>query len=482
MRKSIYATIAIRLSKNLNRKGVGRFLAQIKESIAGTDQDFTVGSLGRAIMLLSIPMVLEMLMESIFAIIDIFFVAKLGADAVATVGLTESIITIVYAIGIGLSTATTALVARRIGEKNAGAASNVAGQAIITALTVSLLIGIPGALLAPQLLKLMGADAATTALYGGYTQWMLGGNMVIMLLFTINAAFRSAGDAAISMRVLAIANLINIVLDPILIFGLGPIPALGIEGAAIATNIGRGIAVIYQLRLLLGGRARIKVHLHELIPRFRLIAQLVKLSLGGIGQTLIATASWIGLVRIISLYGNGALAGYTVAIRLIIFVLLPSAGISNAAATLVGQSLGAGDAERAEKATYATAAVNMTMLGLAGLLLIAFPTAFIRLFTSDPDVLLFGSECLRIVSYGFVVYGLGMVMVSAINGAGDTTTPTWINLLSYWMIEIPLAYFLAVVLGWHEQGVFYSIPIAEAIMTIIALVIFRRGKWKERMV
>lgn len=478
MRNSTYINLWHRVTKYLNRRDLSRILGEIKESISGTTQDFTTGSVGKAILLLSIPMVLEMLMESIFAIVDIFFVSKLGADAVATVGLTESLITIVYAVGIGLSTATTALVARRIGEKQAEGASKVAAQAIIAALTISLLIGIPGAIFAPELLHIMGADANTIAMHSGFTRWMLGGNAVIMLLFTINAAFRSAGDAAISMRVLLLANLINIVLDPILIFGFGPIPALGIEGAAIATNIGRGFAVLYQLKLLFGGRTRIKVYLKEFLPDFKLIGHLLKLSVGGIGQMIIATSSWIGLVRIISIYGNEALAGYTIAIRIIIFALLPSSGISNAAATLVGQNLGAGSPERAERSAYATGVVNMVVLGLIGLVFILFPKSFVTLFTADPLVVKYASECLQIVSFGFLSYGLGMVMVNSINGAGDTSTPTYINLFCYWLLEIPLAYILAVVLGLHERGVFYSILIAETVMTITAFIIFRRGKWK----
>ena len=478
MRNSTYIQFLHRVTKYLNRRDLSRILGEIKESISGTTQDFTTGSVGKAILLLSIPMVLEMLMESIFAIVDIFFVSKLGADAVATVGLTESLITIVYAVGIGLSTATTALVARRIGEKQAEGASKVAAQAIIAALTISLLIGIPGAIFAPELLHIMGADANTIAIHSGFTRWMLGGNAVIMLLFTINAAFRSAGDAAISMRVLLLANLINIVLDPILIFGFGPIPALGIEGAAIATNIGRGFAVLYQLKLLFGGRTRIKVYLKEFLPDLKLIGHLLKLSVGGIGQMIIATSSWIGLVRIISIYGNEALAGYTIAIRIIIFALLPSSGISNAAATLVGQNLGAGSPERAERSAYATGVVNMVVLGLIGLVFVLFPKSFVVLFTTDPLVVKYASECLQIVSFGFLSYGLGMVMVNAINGAGDTSTPTYINLFCYWLFEIPLAYFLAVILGLHERGVFYSILIAETVMTIAAFIIFRRGKWK----
>ena len=423
-------------------------------------------------------MVLEMLMESIFAIVDIFFVSKLGANAVATVGLTESLITIVYAVGMGLSTATTAIVARRIGEKQAKGASRVTAQAIISALAISLLIGIPGTIFASDLLLLMGTDADTVAQHSGYTRWMLGGNATIMLLFTINAAFRSAGNAAISMRVLFMANITNIILCPILIFGVGPIPALGIDGAAIATNIGRGIAVLYQLKLLFTGNGRIKVQLKQFLPNFKIIGQLLALSVGGIGQMIIATSSWIGLIRIISIYGNEALAGYTIAIRVVVFALLPSSGISNAASTLVGQNLGAGHPDRAERSAYAAGAVNMLLLGIVGLFFTIFPTPIVSLFTSEPSVVGYASDCLQIASFGFVAYGLGMVLIGSINGAGDTTTPTWINLFCFWLFEIPLAYILAVVCGMHEHGIFYSIFIAETTMTVIALIVFRRGKWK----
>lgn len=482
MSKSIYKSVAISISRNFNRNGFRKAYAQVVEAIAGTEQDFTQGSLGKAIFLLSVPMVLEMLMESVFALADIIFVAKLGADAIATVGLTESIITIVYAIGMGLSTATTAMVARRIGEKKPRAAALIAGQAVVTALFASVLIAIPGILFASDILQLMGTDAATAQRYSGYTQWMLGGNAVIMLLFTINAVFRSAGDAAISMRVLLLANVANIILDPILIFGWEPIPALGITGAAIATNIGRGLAVAYQVYLLFGGRSRVKPSLSSFIPRFNIIGQLVKLSLGGIGQMFIATSSWIGLMRIVSIYGNEVIAGYTVAIRLIVFSLLPSAGISNAAATLVGQNLGAGKPHRAERSVYFTGWANMIFLGVVGLLFVITPSSFVGLLTKDPVVIAFGSTCLRIASYGFIAYGLGMVLISAINGAGDTITPTKINFFCYWVFEIPLAWMLAVYLDMREEGVFYSIFIAETAMTAVAFIVFRRGKWKLRKV
>lgn len=450
----------------------------IIESVSGTEQDFTEGKLSRAIFLLSVPMVLEMVMESIFAIVDIYFVSKLGADAVATVGITESMITIVYAIAIGLSMATTSVVSRRIGEKDPDRAARTAMQSIIAGLFVSLLIAIPGIIFASDLLVLMGANNLIVNELSSYTRIMLGSNMVIMLLFIINAVFRSSGDAAISMRVLWIGNLINIVLDPCLILGLGPFPALGIKGAAIATTIGRGTAVIYQLYLLFRGNKRVRILREHLRVNLQLILKLFKISLGGIGQNIIATSSWILLVRIISEFGSVALAGYTIAIRIIVFALLPSWGISNAAATLVGQNLGAKKPERAERAVWVTATVNMILLGSFGILMLSFPDNFIRVFISDPEVIRSGVTGLKIVSLGFLAYGLGMVLVNSFNGAGDTLTPTRINMVAFWLIEIPLAYMFAIKAGMAEKGVFISIVIAETIMTVSALILFRRGKWK----
>ncbi len=452
------------------------------EAISGTEQDFTTGSLGRAVFLLSVPMVLEMIMESIFAVVDIFFVSRLGAEAVATVGLTESLVTIVYSLAVGLSMATTALVSRRIGEKKPKEASKTAVQAIITGLFVSLLIAIPGAIFSKELLGLMGATESMQNEYGGYTTIMLGANGVIMMLFIINAVFRSSGDAAISMRVLWVANIINIILDPLLIFGIGPFPELGVVGAATATTIGRGIAVIFQFYLLFSGKHRIKVAFDDIVIRFKTIIHLVRISLGGIGQNLIATASWIGLMRIVSTFGSDAVAGYTIGIRILIFSLLPSWGISNAAATLVGQNLGAGKPDRAERSVWVTAKINAIFLGIVGIIFISFPRFFIELFIQDIPVVESGIACLRVISYGFVVYGLGMVMIQSFNGAGDTATPTLINFISFWIIEIPLAWFLATQMGMAQNGVYWAIVIAETIMAIMAMWLFKRGKWKQKKV
>ncbi len=454
----------------------------IKEAVAGTSQDFTKGSLPRAIFLLSVPMVLEMIMESVFAVADIFFVSRLGADAVATVGITESIMTLVYALSIGLAMATTAMVSRRIGEQKPKEAATTAFQAIITGLSISVIIAIPGYIFAEDILRLMGASGKMVTELSGYTKIMFAGNAVIMLLFIINAIFRSAGDAAIAMRVLWIANILNIILDPCLIFGIGPFPELGIKGAAIATNIGRGTAVVYQLFILFNGKRRIKLSWREVQVRFDLIYRLIKISLGGIGQNIIATSSWIGLMRIVSIYGSEVLAAYTIAIRIIIFSLLPSWGISNAAATLVGQNLGAKQPERAERSIWITGRVNMILMGFISIFFITMPEFFIQLFIQDAKVVEVGGVCLRILSYGFLAYGLGMVLINSLNGAGDTKTPTLINFLSFWMIEIPLAYFLAIIAGFEENGVFISVVIAEIFMVSIAYYFVKRGKWKLKQV
>ena len=459
-----------------------RFFADIVESVSGTEHDFTEGKLSRAILLLSIPAVLEMVMESIFVIVDIYFVSKLGADAVATVGITESLITIVYAISIGLATATTSMVSRRIGEKNPDAASAVAFQAILSGILVALLIGIPGALHSEKLLGLMGASEQIVTRMSGYTRIMLAGNIVIMLLFIINAIFRSAGDAAIAMRVLWVGNIINIILDPCLIFGLGPFPHLGVTGAAVATTTGRGIAVLYQFYLLFFGRKRIRLSFRHLGIDFRIIGRLLKLSFGSIGQNLIVTTSWIFLVRIISVFGSEIVAGYTIAMRIVSFTLLPSFGISNAAATLVGQNLGAKKPDRAEKAVMVTSCVNMILLGSIGAVLVIFPAPFIRLFIHEPEVLRSGAECLRIISIGYIAYGFGMVLVNSFNGAGDTATPLKINIFAYWIVEISLAWFLGLKSGMNEEGVFIAIVIAESIMTLTAWIVFRKGKWKLKEV
>ena len=454
----------------------------IIEAISGTDKDFTEAPLKKAIFLLAVPMVLEMAMESIFAIVDIFFVSKLGPDAVATVGITESLLTLIYAIGIGLSMGTTALVSRRIGEKKPEEASNTAFQAIVTGMLASLVIAIPGSLYAKDLLILMGASDQMVEEGFAYPAILLGTNVVIMLLFIINAVFRSSGDAAVSMRVLWMANIINMILDPCLMFGWGPFPELGIKGAAIATSIGRGTAVLYQFYLLFKGKKRIRLHTDFIQIRWSLISRLVRVSLGGMFQNIIATSSWIGMVRIISMFGSEALAGYTIAIRIVIFSLLPSWGLSNAAATLVGQNLGAKKPERAEKSVWATGLVNMVMLGVIGVVFMLIPDFFIRLFTDDQKVIASGMDCLRIISYGFAFYGFGMVMVQAFNGAGDTRTPTIINLVCFWGMEIPLAYFLARVLHFGQNGVYFAIIIAESTLTLLSIYLFRKGTWKTEKV
>jgi putative MATE family efflux protein len=475
----------ISFQSRFSRSVLREFFRDLRESLAGSERDFTQIPLSKAILLLSIPMVLEMIMESVFALVDIFFVSRLGAEAVATVGITESLMTIIYAIGIGLSVGTTALVSRRIGEKKPEQAAVSAVQAIFTGIVVSLVFSAVGIFLSKDLLRLMGASATTVELGYMYPTLMLGGNGIIMLLFIINAVFRSSGDAAISMRVLWFANLLNIVLDPLLIFGIGPFPELGVAGAAVATNTGRGMAVLYQLYLLGWGNYRVRVKVRQIVIRFREVFKLVKLSLGAIGQNLIATSSWIFLVWVVTSLGEEVVAGYTIAIRIVMFVLLPAWGMANAAATLVGQNLGAEKPERAERAAWVVGIGNMVLLGLVSIVFVAIPDAFIGFFidaATEPLVMASGITCLRVVSFGFLVYALGMVMINSINGAGDTSTPVWINIIAFWLMEIPLAYFFTKVLGLHINGVCYSILIGETALTFIAMAIFRRGKWKMKEV
>jgi putative MATE family efflux protein len=453
----------------------------LRESLAGSERDFTKIPLSKAIILLSIPMVLEMIMESVFALVDIFFVSRLGAEAVATVGITESLMTIIYAIGIGLSVGTTAMVSRRIGEKRPKEASVAAVQAIITGIIVSLAFSATGIFFAKDLLRLMGASEATVEMGYMYPAIMLGGNVVIMLLFIINAVFRSSGDAAIAMRVLWFANILNIILDPLLIFGIGPFPELGVKGAAVATNIGRGTAVVYQLYLLAKGSHRVKIAASQVVVRVKEMITLVRLSLGAIGQYIIATSSWIFLVWVVTSLGEEVVAGYTIAIRILLFALLPAWGLSNAAATMVGQNLGAKQPDRAERSAWVVGIANMIFLGLVSIIFIAIPDAFIGAFIDqsvEPVVMQSGVTCLRVVSFGFFVYALGSVMVNAINGAGDTATPIWINFIAFWLMEIPLAFLFAKVMDLQIHGVCYAILIGDTALTLIALAVFRRGRWK----
>lgn len=456
----------------------------IKESIRGSHRNYTTGPIGRAILLLAIPMVLEMVMESVFAVVDIYWVSHLGnsTDTVATVGLTESLMTLVYALAIGLSIGATALIARRIGEQNPEGAKRAAVQAIALALLVSIVIAAIGAPLAPRLLQRMGGSPWVVEHGSSFTRIMLAGNMTVVLLFMINAIFRGAGDAAIAMRTLWLANWINIILGPCLIFGLGPFPKLGLMGAAIATNIGRGTGVLYAVSRLIRTGSRVRIQRHHLRIEPKIVAQLVRLSATGTFQVFIGMASWIGLVRIISSFGSDAVAGYTLGIRVILFALLPSWGMANAAATMVGQALGARDPERAERAVWKAGFYNMIFLGIVGLIFVFLAPQIISLFDPSPVVARYGIDCLRIVAYGFLFYAYGMVLAQSFNGAGDTWTPTIINLFVYWLWEIPLAYVLSLKFGMGPEGVFTAITIAFSTLAVVSAVVFRRGRWKARVV
>jgi len=454
------------------------FWSSIREALRGSHQDFTTGDLNRAILLLAIPMVLEMVLESLFAVVDVFWVGQLGADAVATVGLTESLLSLVFAIGLGLSLSTTAMVARRIGEKDPEGAAVAGVQAIAIGLAVSAILGIPCLFFGPDLLRLMGASPQVIATGSGYARIALGGSGAIMLLFLNNAIFRGAGDAAIAMRLLWVSNIINLVLDPCLIFGWGPFPKLGVTGAALATFTGRSIGVLYQFYRLLRGSERIRILRHQIRIQFGVLLRLLRVSLTGILQFAIAHTSWIGLVRIVSVFGSAALAGYTIAIRIVIFIILPSWGLSNAAATLVGQNLGAKQPERAEASVWRTGLYNMIFLGLIGIVFVVFAEPIVLLFTRDPEVVPLAASCLRIISYGNIGYAYGMVMLQAFNGAGDTVTPTVVNFFGFWLLEIPLAYFLAIRAGFQARGAYFSIVIAECAIAAAGILLFKRGKWK----
>jgi putative MATE family efflux protein len=458
------------------------FWRSVLEAIHGTHQDFTVGPISRAIFLLATPMVLEMLMESLFAIVDMFWVTRLGSDAVATIGLTESMLTILFSVAFGVSLSTTAMVARRIGEKDHAGAATAGSQSILLGTAVAIALGLPACLFAPQLLGLMGASPQLIATGHHYTAVAFASSVIIMLLFLNNAIFRGAGDAAAAMRVLWLSNIINLVLDPCFIFGLGPFPKLGVTGASVSTLIGRSCGVAYQFWLLGYGSERITIHFADLRVVPRVIASLARVSATGVAQFAVGHTSWVVLVRIVSSFGAAAVAGYAIGIRVFLFVLLPSWGLSGAAATMVGQNLGARKPERAERAVYLTGLYNMLFLGLVSVVFIAAPNIIIDRFTTDPSVAPHAIDFLRIIAFGNLVYAFGMVMVQALNGAGDTVTPTVINIIGYWFLEIPLAYWLAFRWNLQVRGVFITIPIAQLAITLISLAVFVRGGWKRRKI
>ena len=456
------------------------FRSIISEAFRGTQRDFTSGSIVAGLIILAIPMILEMSMEAIFAIVDTFFVARLGADAIAVVGLTESILALVYAVAIGLSIGATATVARRTGENDPDGAARSAAHIIYLGVIVSVVMGVIGVIFAPDILGLLGAEPQVIELGTPFMRIMLGTNAVIVFLFLLNAIFRGAGDAAIALRVLVVANLLNIILDPLFIFGIWIFPELGVTGAAVATVIGRGIGVVYASWALFfrdnGGRIEIRRQHWKFDPK--LLWTLVRLSSVAVLQFLISTASWTGLVIIVAGFGSVAIAGYQIGLRVIVFVILPAVGLANAAATLVGQNLGAGKPERAERSVWIAGFLNAALLGVAGVFFIASPDLVISIFTSDPAIAAYGRDCLRIVGYGYAFYGLGMVMESAFNGAGDTVTPTWLNFLVFWLFEIPLAYVLASRLEMGPRGVFWAITIAFSVLAVASALLFKRGKWK----
>ncbi len=448
------------------------------EAIKGTETDFTKGNINRAVFLLAVPMILEMVMEGIFSVVDAFLVSKVSEEAFATVVLTETLATLLYAIAIGISIAATAMVSRRIGEKNPKAAADAAGQAILLGIGFTVIISMIGIFFPADLLRLMGASEAVIAEGTNFTRIFLGSNIVIMLLFILNGIFRGAGNAAIAMRVLILANLLNIVLDFILIFGFGPIPALGVTGAAIATSIGRGTAVCYQLYILFSDKSLIKLTKHHLKANWEILKKLTNVAATGSGQHLIGSASWIFLMMLIADYGTETVNGYGIAIRIFMFTFLPAWGIANAGATLIGQNLGAGLPERAETSVYRAAYLNMVFLFFVSIIYAIWAEFFIRIFNQNEQVIAVGVECLRIFCFSYAVFAFGMVIVQAFGGAGDTRTPTLINFIAFWLVQIPLAYFLAKVMQWEATGVFWSVVISETIWAGVAFYIFRKGKWK----
>ncbi len=448
-------------------------------AVTGRETEFTTGSIRKAIFMLSIPMMLEMMMESIFAVVDILYVSQVSVNAVATIGLTESVITLVYALAIGLSMAATAVVARRVGEKDLQGAREAAVQAILLGLAISVIIGLAGIFYSREILSLMGGEPDLVEEGHGYTQWLIGGNIVIVLLFLINAIFRGAGDASMAMWSLVFSNVLNIILDPVFIFGLGPIPAYGVTGAGIATNIGRGSAVLFQLLILFYGWGRIKLVARDFVLRLKVMVNLIKVSLGGIAQFLIGTSSWVFLMRLMAEFGSEVLAGYTIAIRVMMFTFLPAWGMSNAAATLVGQNLGARQPERAERSVWITGKYNAIFMLVVSMGYLFFAKPIILLFNDTPAVVENGALCLRVIASGYIFYAYGMVVSQAFNGAGDTRTPMKINLIAFWFFQLPFAYLAAFTFKLGATGVFLSIVLAEVLLSVMAIIWFRRGYWKK---
>jgi len=458
---------------------MSNILKTLKEALSGSEQEYTTGSINRAIVLLSIPMVLEMLMEGIFALVDIYFVSKVSSEAAATVGMTESVITIIYSVAFGLSSAATATVARRTGEHDHEGAAKAAMQAIWIAVSFSVLFSLVGIFFSENILRMMGATDRQVTDCIGYTRIAFTTNIVIMFIFLLNAVLRGVGNASIAMWVLVVSNGINVVLDPMLIFGWGPFPAMGVEGAAIATSIGRGVGVCIQLYILIRGTNLIKLARRHLVVHWDTIVSMLRVASTGAFQFIIASASWIFLMRIVARSGTEVVEGYTIAIRIIVFTIMPAWGLANAAATLVGQNLGANQPERAELSVWRTAKIDMVFMLLVSIFYFCFAKQIALRFDPNPVVVEAVVLSLRIFSVGYVFFACGMVLSSAFNGAGDTLTPTLVNFVCFWLIEIPLGYWLAVYLGWGLAGVVWSVCIAESIMAGVFFVLFRRGKWKE---
>jgi len=454
----------------------------VREALQDSETDFTVGPINRALGLLALPMMLEMAMEAVFAVVDIAFVSRLGTNAIAVVGLTEALVTVLYAVAIGLGMGVTAMISRRVGAKDFEEAAQVAGQSIWVGSILAILIGVSGYHYAGELLLMMGASQDVIAQGEDFTAILLGGSASIIFLFLLNAAFRGAGDAPVALRSLALANAINIVLDPCLIFGLGPFPEMGVTGAAVATTIGRSVGVAYLFYYLFASKGRLRFRLSHLKIRLALARRMLRVSLGGVGQFLIATSSWIAIMRIVALYGSAPIAAYTIALRLLEFAFLPAWGLGNAAATLVGQNLGANKPDRAEKSAWCAARYNTIFMSGLGILMLLFAPQIVSWFSSEPEILRYGTNCLRILGIGYPMYAVGMIVIQSLNGAGDTRTPSILNFICFWLLQIPLSYWLATSVGFGPNGVFIAIVVAESLLTILAVLVFRSGKWRLQQV